>query len=266
MLLDNICHMVYTTVMVNSSQLIQLGFSSREADVYLALLELGPATATVIARKSKINRTTCYDILENLIRKKVVTIQNSAKIQKFTAENPRKLVSFLEQSLEQEEKKLKNAVTLLPELLSLFYEKEKPSVKFYTGIQEIKEAFEDTLQSKTEILVYAVGTSMFDAIDPEYFKEYSKKKASKNIKVRVIAPDDEVSKEITKYDKENLRESLLVPKDDFYFTTETNIYDNKLLVISWKEKFAVVVESKEITDAQRKIFELAWLGAKQMQG
>jgi hypothetical protein len=62
-----------------------------------------------------------------------------------------------------------------------------------------------------------------------------------------------------------MRQSLTVPRDKFYFTTETNIYNDKVLIVSWKEKFAVLVESKEIADAQKKVFELAWLGAKQFR-
>lgn len=32
----------------------------------------------------------------------------------------------------------------------------------------------------------------------------------------------------------------------------------------WKKKFAVVIESKEIADAQKKVFELAWAEAKRL--
>ena len=86
-----------------------------------------------------------------------------------------------------------------------------------------------------------------------------------NIHVRVIAPDDEESKEVVSRDEQELRQSVLIPREKFYFTTEINIYNNKMLIVSWKEKFAVIVESEEIVNAQRRIFDLAWLGAKQFQ-
>lgn len=90
-------------------------------------------------------------------------------------------------------------------------------------------------------------------------------RVERNIKVRVIVPDDPDTLRIVSKDKEELRESLVVPRDKFYFTTETNIYNNKILTVSWKEEFAVIIESKEITDAMKKVFELAWLGAKQFR-
>lgn len=251
--------------MIKKNQLTGLGFSDKEASVYLALLELGPSTTAEISSAAKINRTTGYDILESLVAEGLVNRIGETKIQKFVAENPDKVIVFLENKIKQSQDKLKQAYDLLPELFSVYNEKEKPKVKYYEGIERVKEAFEDTLTAEKEILAYAVGTDLFFAVGENYFKNYTKKKVEKNIHVRVVAPDDEASKRIVSNDIREMRESRLVPKDKFYFTTETNIYNNKVLVVSWMEKFAVIVESKEIADAQRKVFELAWLGAKQFQ-
>ncbi|MFA6397470.1 MAG: helix-turn-helix domain-containing protein [Candidatus Paceibacterota bacterium] len=251
--------------MISKNQLIELGFSGKEASVYLALLELGPSTTAEISRAAKINRTTGYDILESLVSNGLVNPLGEAKIQKFVAENPDKVIIFLENKIKQSQEKLKQAYNLLPELFSIYNEKEKPKVKYYEGIEAIKEAFEDTLTAEKEIVGYAVGTDAFDAVGEKYLRNYFRRRVEKNIKVRVIAPDDPDTLKVVARDREELRESLLVPRDKFYFTTETNIYNNKVIIMSWKEKFAIVVESREITDAQKKIFELAWLGAKNFQ-
>jgi sugar-specific transcriptional regulator TrmB len=256
---------VYNGVMISEKQLEDLDLSKNEARVYLALLELGPSTMTEIARIANINRTTGYPILESLANKGLVNFIGETKIQKFAAENPEKVIAFLEKKIKEDQEKLKQAQVLLPELFSAYNLKEKPKVKFYEGVDRLKEAFEDTLTAKSEILAYAVGTDMFKTVSREYFANYSKKKVEKNIKVRVIAPNDEESKAVVVKDKEELRESLLIPKDKFYFSIETNIYNNKILIISWKEKFAVIIESEEIANSQRKIFELSWLGAKYLQ-
>ena len=252
-------------LMIAKKQLTELGFSDKEASVYLALLELGPATTSEISRVAKINRTTGYDILESLVSDGLVNPLGDAKIQKYVAENPDKVIVFLENKIKQSQDKLKLAYNLIPELLSVFNEKEKPKIKFYEGMDRVKEAFIDTLSAKTEIVAYGVGEDMFLALEEEYFQKYFKKRVEKNIKVRAICPDDPKSLEVVSKDREQLRESRPVPRDKFYFTTETNIYNDKVLIVSWKEKFAVLVESKEIADAQKKVFELAWLGAKHFQ-
>ena len=249
--------------MIKRNQLVELGFSDKEAMIYLALLELGPSTATEVSRLAKINRTTSYDILESLANEGLINRIGETKIQKFVAENPDKVIIFLENKIKQSEEKLKQAYNLLPELFSIYNEKEKPKVKYYEGVEAVKQAFEDTLTAEKEIIGYAVGTDAFDAVGEKYLRDYFKRRVQMNIKVRVIAPDDPDTLKVTARDKEELRESLTVPRDKFYFTTETNIYNNKIITVSWKEKFAVVIESKEIADAQKKVFELAWLGAKQ---
>src|SRR3989344_5838656 len=65
--------------------------------------------------------------------------------------------------------------------------------------------------------------------------------------------------------KEEKREAILVPKEKYSFTPEINIYDNKVVFMSLKERFALVIESEELTDALKKVFELACLGAKKYE-
>ncbi|MES2023355.1 MAG: helix-turn-helix domain-containing protein [Patescibacteria group bacterium] len=251
--------------MVSKKQLISLGFGEKEASVYIALLELGISTTTEIARNAKINRTTAYPILEALAKDGLINFVGETKIQKFAAENPEKVISLLENKIRKDQENLKKAQSLLPELLSVYNFKEKPKVKFYEGIAQVREAFEDTLNAKKEILAYAVGTDMFDALGEEYFESYFRRRTEKNIRVRVIAPDDSDSKTVIKNDKNELRESLLIPSDKFYFSIETNIYNNTIMMASWREKFAVIIESAEIANFHKKMFELAWLGAKSLQ-
>ncbi len=251
--------------MISEKQLVNLGFGSKEARVYLALLELGPSTTTEIARVAKVNRTTTYPILESLAKDGLINFVGETKIQKFVAENPDKVISYLQKKVKQDEENLKKAQKLMPELLSLYNFKQKPKVKFYEGIDRVREAFEDTLNAKGEIVAYAVGTDMFDALGEEYFKSYFKRRTEKNISVRVIAPDDSDSREVIKNDINELRESVLIPSDKFYFSIETNIYNNTIMMASWLEKFAVIIESAEIANFHKKMFELAWLGAKSLQ-
>jgi sugar-specific transcriptional regulator TrmB len=48
------------------NQLKKIGFSEKEALIYLQLVHAGGQSASTLAKKTRINRTTMYDILENL--------------------------------------------------------------------------------------------------------------------------------------------------------------------------------------------------------
>ena len=45
-----------------------LGLTAKQAKVYLSLLEIGVSPVTRIATRSKVNRSSCYDILLHLTR------------------------------------------------------------------------------------------------------------------------------------------------------------------------------------------------------
>src|SRR3989338_5287460 len=94
------------------TKLNELGLTSDEAKVYLAVLELGGSYVSAIAKKSRTHRVVCYKILDDLAAKGLVSSFMKNKIKYYAVENPRTLVN-------QQEEKLKLAKNLLPELFSI---------------------------------------------------------------------------------------------------------------------------------------------------
>ena len=99
---------------------------------------------------------------------------------------------------------------------------------------------------------------------PGYFPDYYHRRAKAGIFIRAIAPVTEIGIERRSHDKEEKREIAFVPKDKYYFSPEINIYDNKVMIASWREKLGIIIESAEIADAMKKIYELAWSEAKRL--
>lgn len=77
------------------------GFSEKEADVYIGLLELGKGTVTEISRKAGINRTTGYDILNSLTNKGVVSVSGKEPKQEYAAESPDSITTYLKRQAEK---------------------------------------------------------------------------------------------------------------------------------------------------------------------
>lgn len=62
-------------------------------------------------------------------------------------------------------------------------------------------------------------------------------------------------------DRKRRREIRLVPAKDFDFTNEINIYDHKVAICSFgsaDHMFGAIIESVEVAETQRQIFEMAW--------
>lgn len=102
-----------------------LGYSEKEARIYLALLELGTSPASTIARFVDENRVTIYSLLKVLVKKGLILESRKNTIQVYTALNPEILI-------EQERSKYKQLEDSLPEFLSMMNtHSTKPKSTFY---------------------------------------------------------------------------------------------------------------------------------------
>ena len=242
-----------------------LGLGEKEASVYIALLELGRGTVAQIGRKAGINRTTGYDILDSLANKGLVNVSGKEPKSEYGAEPPDAVLAYLKQEAEAAQGRIGKAETLLPELRAVATTQNRPRIKFYEGTDGMKKAYEDTLTSREPIRAYANADEMHKGL-PNYFPAYYKRRAEKGIAIRAIVPKTPTSEERASRDAEEKREIAFVPPEQYYFSPEINIYDNKVMIASWKEKLGVIIESAEIADAMKKIYELAWAEAKRLSG
>lgn len=234
------------------SILTDIGLTEKEADVYLAALELGPSPASDVALRSKLNRVTTYDILKKLIHKGFVSTHVDRKIQIFVATDPDAVRSDVLHRYEM----FKSA---LPDLRRLHGKTAHPRVRYYEGIEGIKRVYADTLTAKTELLNYADSKSIRQ-FWPTYDEDYVKERVKRKIYLRGIAPHDEYGERVVADNRKNYREIRLVPATKFSFTNEINIYDDKVAIISFgkDELLGMIIESTEIADTQRAIFMMAW--------
>ena len=241
--------------MVSYNILTKLGFSEKEAKLYLACLELGSGTVIQLSRKADVTRTSAYDILDEMLEKGYVSKIHKDKHIIFSAVDPETLKKRFENSIRDLE-------LALPELKGLFNKQAQPKVRYFEGIDGVKRVYEDTLTATTEILNYA-NSKEVRMHWSNYDEDYVQKRINKKIMLKGIAPDDECGLQVKKDDNKSLREIRLLPEKEFSFTNEINIYDNKVAIVSFtNEPIGIIIESQEIADTQRDIFKMAWAFAK----
>lgn len=240
------------------------GLTENEARVYLTLLEMGQSTVTQIAKSAKVTRTSAYAILDQLAGKKLVSVLGKEPKKEYSAESPENLREIIKGKLEETQKLLNIADQLVPELKSLHNITRRPKVRFYEGKEGLQEVYEDTLTSHGPILAFA-SVEHTEGTLPKYFPKYYKRRAAKKIPIRAIFPESKESLELSKRDREELRTTVFIPEAEYSFSPEINIYDNKVMIASWKENLGIILESQEIANALKKIFELSWVGAKSLK-
>jgi HTH-type transcriptional regulator, sugar sensing transcriptional regulator len=242
-----------------TKQLIDtVGLSEKEVQIYLALLALGEATVIEISNKTKIKRTTVYNLIPGMIQSGFIKTAINKKRRIFFVEDVRTL------KLRLEEKKRKIDV-LLPELQAMHnIIPIKPKIIYYEGEEGMKDLYMDTLNcSKAGDVIYAyTGMSKFYDVFPKDFADYYiAERVKRKIRVQVIAPKTPAAVDWLKTAPQTLREIKLIDDPRFTFKADTEIYGNKVALISYKENFmGVIIESKEICDMQKSAFELMWGG------
>jgi sugar-specific transcriptional regulator TrmB len=240
-----------------------LNLSSKEASVYVALLRLGRGTVTHICRSANINRTSGYDVLGSLVSLGLARISGKEPKQEYVAESPDTLLELMKKRVEEARVRLEKVEKNLPRLKSMHRMEDRPQIKFYEGTDGLRQVYEDTLTSHESIRAFATVDDMHRGL-PNYFPDYYKRRTERNIAIRAIVPKTEAGVERASHDVEEKREIAFVPAETYYFSPEINIYDNKIMIASWREKLGIIIESTEIADAMKKVYELAWVQAKRL--
>ena len=76
-------------------ELSHVGLSDKEAAVYLAAMELGPAVVQDIAKKAEVNRATTYVMIESLASRGMMSTFVKGKKRYFAAEPPERFTITL---------------------------------------------------------------------------------------------------------------------------------------------------------------------------
>jgi len=238
----------------------QIGFSKNEAKIYLASLELGLTSAQEIALKAGLPRTSGYSVLKSLNRKGYVAKSVIRGKLKFLSLPPEKLKNKINELN-------KNLEIAMPEFRAIFNEdKSKPKILFYEGRKAMQKVYDDTLEEKPEEILEWNTDDYFDFFKFDVDSKYIEKRIALNIKARRIAgKGSKWGYKHKKKDKEELSETLIVPKDKFWPHVEVNIYNDRVAFLDYEEQMSLIIESKPLAEAMKQAYELSWIGAKKIQ-
>lgn len=238
--------------------LVQFGLTRNESLVYVSLVKLIEATAYTVSKETKIPKTTVYEILESLKDKGFVSKSRVNNASYYTAESANR---FLTNANE----KVNIAKLIIPELENVKHlNKDEPSVKFYTGEEGVKRAFDDvlvTLKESGEKMMYAVADRDMKDFVPTFFSKWLEKREKLGVFTKLLTHEDEkrLLREPEIFNNNELRETRLIPRE-YIFSTSMDIYANKVTIFSHKDQtpHAVIIESEYIAETLKKFFEFMW--------
>jgi|GEM_PF-322514 len=242
--------------------LAQLGFSSKEVSVYLAALELGSAPVSVLAKKARLKRPTAFEILKRLSHKGIAEFFLKKQTRYYSVIGPAKLLERYKAYVGQ----LEAAVPMMLAMGNAVA--SKPRITFYEGKEDLKRLYLDVLTSRTEILNYFLPEKVFEYFTFDWVKKnFLDVKLRLGIPVRGISPDSSSVRDFLSKTPKAIRENRIITDPKLFFTNEIYLYDDrKMVLFSFDEDFAFLIESADVVQTQKAIFELAWNSAKLAQG
>jgi HTH-type transcriptional regulator, sugar sensing transcriptional regulator len=248
-----------------TKQLQGLGFTEKEARVYIGLLELGEATALELSQKTSLNRATTYVTLAGLEKRKLVGQIENHKKTIFSIEHPLQILDLLEKEKNSVEIKIHLAKSLMPELEML--EKvtgEKAKVKFYEGKEGIAIIQKEFVRAKPKEWLNIFNINIALKYFPITKNDHRQIVRDKKMSGRGIAVyDPKISiPNLPPFPNSEMR-YLPLTKFNMPFNAEVSIFNDKAVLISYQGKLmAVVVQNKAIVNGLKLLFELAWQGSE----
>jgi len=253
------------------SFLKNLGLNDNETKVYLYLLTHGESIASIIAKRLDMKRVTAYSTLESLEQKEIIVSFIKNNVSHFDAIEPEDIEALCEQKVTEMKKLHKKAAMLKDELKKLRSMGKMPTLeirgkmKYYQGLEAVTDLIEETIaEPENEQLCFGLNTYHTE-LGGNDWQDYTKKRVKKGMAVKSIQPDTDAAIEYKKRDKDELRETHLVPHTKFPGKCEINIIGNMIAMFSTRgrEPSGMKLYNPDLAEAFRSLFHLAWERSKE---
>lgn len=236
--------------------LVEIGLSEKEAQIYLALLQVDSDGIQDIAKKTGINRTTVYPVLESLGKKGLVSEIQDGKKTHYQAAPPERLETFVERQkviLEEHASRLKD---LIPQIKGVQRSSgERPIIKLFDGREGAISAYEDFYNF--EKVINKEGYFLFNQNTLSDIFTDAERKKFREIRVnKTVYPN-------TIYNNKNgdggfTTEGNRIRIDDekYPIKIDMTIIDDSIIITTLgKQIVSLVIKSSDISDTFKSIFK-----------
>lgn len=236
----------------------EIGLAEKEAAVYAALLQVESDSVLDIAKKTKINRTTIYPVLESLAKKGLITEVRVDKKIRFQAEPPERLETYVERQkvvLNEQGRRLKD---IIPQLKSVQREVgERPVVKYFEGREGIISSLEDFFSTNDEggeaYLLYSKDLlqGLFTDKEQEKFRSLRLKQ---HIKTKVLYTTAGIERP-----SDNMGQRIRIDGKKYPISCDISIYKDRVRINTLgKSLSGIYILSQDLADTLRSLFDIAF--------
>lgn len=244
-------------------ELEQLGFTERQACVYVTLLRFGKCGTQQLALASGLPRASCYDTVQQLVTQGLVKSATDTGQQVFVTEPPDRINVMLALQLEEVQARRRRAEQFLPRLSALTGDGSvKPRFRIVTDENELR-AIHAEYADMDRPIIQLIGYDAFLDLNREtVVKENGERLSEKKSQGRAILVTDQPvdAPAGSRFEVRRIPPSMLEVKGEM-----TICADHVLLFAYTNGIVAIEIVSPGIASACQATLELAWQRAGEIE-
>lgn len=244
-----------------NTELKKIGLTDKEAAVYQAALELGPSPVQPIARKSKVARATTYLVLEDLLKKGLITRFVEGKKTMFIAEPPHQLERLLDKRAEQLQEHRDHLQRLLPELQAFMKTVgDQPTVRYYDGLDGLR-AMRSEMTLQTEIWYNWTHADLLQKAFGSHDFSYVPQRRARGISSKTIftTTSSEIKEQFLRTAAVDRVQRKFIEPEKYRSSSVATIFGDRVAIAILGAKYGgVVIESASVAQMMKDWFDLLW--------
>ncbi len=235
-----------------------IGLTEKEAILYLELIKYPFLTPTEISKKTGINRTTIYPVLEQLMKKRLVKEVDGSKKTKYAAESAERIRTYFEEQKSRYEEQERLFTEYIPQIKSL-ENKEKddgPVIKHYQGHKGALASVHDFIEmvpENSEVRIIYSQDFVENMFSPTEEKIAGNIRKNKKISIKSIYSYSKGEKQ-----KALNSERVMLGESDKIYGDIAIADDVVRFYAGDTDIFGVIIKSKQIASTLKKLHELAF--------
>src|SRR3989338_6505680 len=224
----------------------QAGLSKGETEIYLVLLKIGDATASEIAKHTKIARPNVYDYLNKLKEKSLVSFVSKDHKMRYIPASHGKIIDFLDEK--------RDILTANMDSLMKLYQprKEAPLVEVYEGNEGFKTLMNNIIKTSDDFVGWGGSDRVREYLPEHYVTRYLNLRKKYNIRGRMLFVKTEM---VLKTPLTTFKE---IPQE-FTSPSTTLAYGDKVAIMIYTTiPVIILIKSSELAESFKKHFNLLW--------
>lgn len=245
-------------------ELIHIGLTKEQARIYEVLLSSPLLPVRIISKNASVSRELTYVVLDQLQKLELVEkIENVGKVALFRAKHPSSIEKIADEKkviAEEAKAAYGNVIEKLVRDFNISH--ARPHVKFYEGLDGIKETYSLILKEAKETFVFR---SLYDHENQEVralVSEQLKKQTSKGIRSYVLTPKlEHMSATVYSHDMERNITRKIIPKEKFSLPGYIVIWKDKISITSLRDKdhmVTTIIDNRDIAETFLTLFQFMW--------